>query len=105
MTNYEEAEQQWKLSRMNNYTYFSHCYLGRFRDGGNIGEIDHTILKVSYDTLNSIFAIQKNDLEDFKDWIARVMLDETKEYDRFLDGSLDVDELFDEVGLTIHKII
>lgn len=91
---------------MNNYNNdFSHCFLGKFRDGGYIDEIDYTILKVSYDTRNFIYSVHKNELEQFKEWIARVMLNEAEEYDKFLDGSFDADELFDEVGLFIDEII
>ena len=91
---------------------FSHCFLGKFKDGGNIDQIDYTILKVSYDTHNSIYSVHKNEVEDFKEWIVKVILpehiydfDETQEYDKFLDGNLDADEIFDEVGLSIHEII
>lgn len=84
---------------------FSHCFLGEFRDGGNIGQIDYTILKVNYDSRNSIYYVQKNELEDFKEWISSVFLNETDAYDKFTDGDIDVDELFDEVGLRLHEII
>ena len=88
------------MSKYNNN--LSHFFLGEFTD--NIGEIDYTILKVSYQTRNFIYSVRKNELDYFKRWIARVILNETDQYNKFLDGDLDVDELFKKVGLTISEL-
>jgi len=92
---------------------FNDCFLGQFEDGGNIDQIDYTIIKVSFEKQNSVFCIKKNQIEDFKKWYACQILSlrlnsdsntrGTELYNKFIDGSINVNKLFNKVGLTIRE--
>ena len=89
---------------MTNTTNFAYNFMGSYKFGGNIGETEMTVCKVTYDSKNSLYTVSRNEIESFNDWVAYTFLSETDAYDDYLDGKLDHSELFDAEALSVEDL-